>query len=320
MLSTKNIAVTLNDVPSTWVFEHYLKLEEKLTGQRVVIPSIFNHEKTPSMHIYLNKLNGEYFFKDFSSGKYGDKINLVQYMYQISLADASSLLIKDFNKYSDYEINKPTEQIFKEDTYEIIDFKIRDFQLHDSDYWTSFNITKPILDRFLVKALDYIIILKSGKEFKISNLYMYGYFDDKENIKKVYQPFNSKRKFFTVDNYIQGIEQLEYKTDYLVISSSLKDCMSLTSLNIKLETIAPGSENTILKPHLIFYFLKKYKGVFTVFDNDAAGKKAINRYRELYDVKGFSIPLSKDLSDSVKDHGPIIVRNNFIKLFKNEIK
>ena len=52
MISTKNLIARLEDVPKEWVFEFYLKLSEKLTGQSVKIKSIFNsREKTPSMHI-----------------------------------------------------------------------------------------------------------------------------------------------------------------------------------------------------------------------------------------------------------------------------
>ncbi|NBU05770.1 MAG: hypothetical protein EBT39_05425, partial [Sphingobacteriia bacterium] len=83
MISTKNLIARLEDVPKEWVFEFYLKLSEKLTGQSVKIKSIFNsREKTPSMHIYMDN-NNTYKFKDFSSGSGGDALNLVQTIFNL---------------------------------------------------------------------------------------------------------------------------------------------------------------------------------------------------------------------------------------------
>jgi len=50
MISTKHIISDLKDVPREWVFENYLNLKEKLTGQDVKILSAFNSkDKVPSM-------------------------------------------------------------------------------------------------------------------------------------------------------------------------------------------------------------------------------------------------------------------------------
>ena len=37
MISTKNLIYDLADVPREWIFEHYLNLTEKLTGQDLKI-------------------------------------------------------------------------------------------------------------------------------------------------------------------------------------------------------------------------------------------------------------------------------------------
>ena len=54
MISTKSNAVSIGDVPVTWIFEHYLNLTEKLDGQQIKIKSVFKLEKTPSMYIYVD--------------------------------------------------------------------------------------------------------------------------------------------------------------------------------------------------------------------------------------------------------------------------
>ena len=98
MISTKNLIYDLADVPREWVFEHYLNLIEKLTGQNIKIKSVFNtREKTPSMCIYMDK-NNIYKFKDFSSGNGGDSIALVQSLFNLpTRGSASYKIIEDYN-------------------------------------------------------------------------------------------------------------------------------------------------------------------------------------------------------------------------------
>jgi len=97
MISTKNLICDLTDVPREWVFEHYLNLTEKLTGQDIKMKSIFNtREKTPSMCIYLDR-NGIYKYKDFSSGNGGDAISLVQTLFNLpSRGSASYKIVEDY--------------------------------------------------------------------------------------------------------------------------------------------------------------------------------------------------------------------------------
>ena len=47
----------------------------------------------------------------------------------------------------------------------------------------------------------------------------------------------------------------------------------------------------------------KYKKVITLFDNDKAGHAAINKYLLHFNIKGFYLTLSKDLSDAVCEYG-----------------
>ena len=78
MISSKKIVVNISDVPSYWVFQYYLNISEKLTGQDIKIKSIFNpSEKTPSMCLYVDNAynidksqSQQYVYKDFSTGKF----------------------------------------------------------------------------------------------------------------------------------------------------------------------------------------------------------------------------------------------------------
>ena len=84
MFNTKHLILEESDVPSYWVFQYYLDLPEQLTGQDIKIKSIFNPaDKDPSMVIFYAEQDGIYRFKDFSSGQYGDAIDIVQHMYTL---------------------------------------------------------------------------------------------------------------------------------------------------------------------------------------------------------------------------------------------
>ena len=82
MVSTINFITSILDVPREWIFEHYLNLTCRLSGQTVKLKSVFNlSEKTESMYIYFDETKNYYRFKDFSSGYGGDSSNLIMYLY-----------------------------------------------------------------------------------------------------------------------------------------------------------------------------------------------------------------------------------------------
>jgi DNA primase len=82
--------------------------------------------------------------------------------------------------------------------------------------------------------------------------------------------------------------------------------MSLYSLGIEGNIIAPSSENARI--NLVKDWVDLHKEKYTIFDNDPAGIKAMQNYEEMYNIPYLLIPLSKDISDSVKDHGAKTVK------------
>lgn len=116
MLRTKNLISEVDEVPTTWIFEFYLKLSEKLNGQDVKIKSIWNmKDKDPSFFVYYSKQANKYKFKDFSADKQGDAIELVKEIFNLSRRyDAC---VKIINDYNDFLLNNGK--------YVTDDFKIR---------------------------------------------------------------------------------------------------------------------------------------------------------------------------------------------------
>ena len=294
---------TIDSVPSTWIFEYYCKLTEKLHGQDIKISSIFKpEERTPSMCIYYHE--DQYKFKDFSSGKAGRGVNLVMEYFNLSYYDAINKIYNDY--HNRVEIDEHVE-IKKVSGYKVTSHLTRNWNELDAKYWTKFGIGSLLLKKYNVFPLSSYCMTKEVdgeiKEIFIKGEYIYGYFTNDGELFKIYQPHRVKKKFINVVSYIQGSEQLTYSKPLLVICSSLKDMMALDALKFNVECVAPSSENTMLPKSFLSACACKYKGILVFFDNDEAGKNAMLKYEEKYGIQGIYLKMSKDLSDSIKDFG-----------------
>jgi len=323
MISTKNLIYDLADVPREWVFEHYLNLTEKLTGQNIKIKSIFNtREKTPSMCVYLDR-NNIYKFKDFSSGNGGDCLSLVQNLFNLpTRGTASFKIIEDYNQYVLNNGFNPIKSYKQHSKFKVTDYEMRHWNTLDQKYWMKYNIGSRLLSKYNVVPLEYYIMEKTDENDVLSSItikgnYVYGYFKDDGTLYKIYQPKVKDSKFIKVRDYIQGSEQLTYDKPYLIITSSLKDLMAYNKLKISnSESIAPDSENTMIPENIMSNISSKYKGVCVLFDNDEPGIRAAEKYKLKYGFNYIVLNLEKDLSDSIEKHGIEKTRNVLLPLLK----
>ena len=326
MISTKNLIYDLADVPREWVFEHYLNLTEKLTGQDIKMKSVFNtREKTPSMCIYLDR-NGIYKYKDFSSGNGGDAISLVQTLFNLpSRGSASYKIVEDYNQYVLNNGYNPIKSYKQHSKFKVTDYEMRHWNTLDQKYWMGFHIGSRLLSRYNVVPLEYYIMQKTDENDSVSSMtikgnYIYGYFREDGTLYKIYQPKVKESKFIKVRDYIQGTEQLVFDKPYLIITSSLKDLMAYHKLKISnSEAIAPDSENTMIPENIMSSISSKYQGVCVLFDNDEAGIRAAEKYKLRYGFDYVVLELEKDLSDAIKVHGIDKVRENLLPLLKNSL-
>lgn len=307
MFNTKNFVLEGSEVPSTWVFEYYLELPERLVGQDVKIKSIFNPaERTASFCLYVDKSVMQYKFKDFSTGKSGNKVDLVKLLFNLEYSNAMNKIVEDYNKYlqtSEYK----SIQIKPQARWKIDFIQEKSWSIQDKKFWLSFRIGSSMLKKYNVRPVSYYKLVKEDengfRSLRVGGSLCYGYFDKDGEVYKLYQPNSKNHKFFKAKAHLQGYDQLRYNKPYLAICSSLKDAMCLKSMGYNLEVIAPDSENTMIKPHIIEYLKKKYKKIITVFDNDTAGKHAIEKYHIQHNINGIYPTLCKDISDAMKEHG-----------------
>ena len=326
MISTKNLITDLNQIPREWVFEYYLNLKEKLSGQDVKILSIFNaRDKVPSMFIYYDVVSKSYKYKDFSSGNQGDSIELVKALFNMPTRGHATYKI--LNDYQIYIKNNTVAvvDIFYHDKYKVVDYEMRHWTNFDQTYWMAYKIGSKMLDKYNVIPLSFFTMSKLGLDgveisYTFKKSYVYGYFRNDGSLYKIYMPKNTDKKFIKVENYIQGIDQLRYDCKYLLITSSLKDLMAFNKLGISnIEAIAPDSENTMIGEKAIGELKPHYEKIVVLFDNDDPGIKAAQRYKDKYGFNTILLPMEKDLSDSVKVHGIDKVREVLFPLLKQAL-
>jgi hypothetical protein len=320
MISTKKIVTSSREVPSYWAFEYYCNLSVKLTGQDEKITSPFNaNEKNPSFCLYVK--DNRYHFKDFSTDKGGNALELVKLMFNITPAAAANKMLEDYTLYLNSS-GADNRELEESNRYRVTGNKIRSWNTLDAKYWSQYGVDSSTLHNFNVHPLEYYTMTKEGEDriIKIDYQYLYGYFRSDGQIYKVYQPKSKDHKFIKVSNYVQGSDQLKFETPNLVICSSLKDMMCLTKFGYNVEVVAPDSENSIISSAAITVYKTKYKSICTLFDYDPAGIAAMERYKQIYNLPAVVLPMEKDLSDSVVKHGIDETRKVLHPLLKEALK
>jgi hypothetical protein len=257
---------------------------------------------------------GRYIYKDFASGNGGSAVHLVSKIFNISEKEAINKIVTDFMKVGEYKYSVPNVE---ETPSEVTSYKTRQWFDHDKKYWLKFNIGLSILNKYNVKPISEFILQKDDKTFKFQGLYTYGYFKEDGTLGKIYQPYNKTCKFIYVNDFFQGAEQIENKR-HLILTKSLKDIMSLSTITRQFDFLAVDSENTMLNKTRLAVIKHSYKSKFILFDNDEPGQKAALRYID----HGFvNIPwsLHKDPSEAIEKTGYENTKKHFVELIKSLI-
>ena len=107
----------------------------------------------------------------------------------------------------------------------------------------------------------------------------------------------------------------------LIIASSLKDIGAFLSMKLpNIELVAPDSENVTITQEQIDIYKNNYEYVFTMFDNDTAGIKAMNEYWNKYNLPYIHYDYEKDFAESIKQHGIANTKIFFKLTFKDALK
>ena len=252
-------------------------------------------DTNPSFRLYYG--NGGLLFTDYGKqNNTGDIVYFVSELYSITEKESLKKIVGDFGlSNSEFIKELPVrKQIIK--SKKELGIKTKPFTKQDLAFWNSFRIGYSTLKRYKVSSVEYVFwdnlpIKPPGLAFA----YRIG------NYLKVYSPFDKNHKFISSypRNYVEGMMQLKYSSDLLIITKSLKDVMVLYELGY--EAVAPKSENTVIPVEMLSKLESRYTKIVVFFDNDGKHKA------EDYPYSSIELPRNKtkDISDYAKKYGLI---------------
>lgn len=314
MIQLNKIVNSIENINPIWTFSNYCNVPaEYFNGSTIKIKSIFKpDEKTPSLCFYYK--DNKYKFNCFSTSKRGDHVTLVKEKFNLTYSESCCKIISDYSKWAlDSQQPISTTSIVAI-TYKVDGVITRNWNTLDKEFWLKFGIGTTLLNWGYVKPISKYRLYNGIDQLIIIGEHIYGYFTQSGELYKVYQPMKPDFKFITVNSkYEIGSEHKE-GNKYYAILSSWKDALSFKNLNLSLDLKVPSSENNYFSKEYMAKLKKDYKGGFTLMDNDDTGKKAMNYYKEKYNISFVYLPLSKDFSDSIENHGKNKVRNIVVPL------
>lgn len=272
---------------------------------------------------YSNKVPQRLYFNDFA-WRIFDCFTFVSELYKKDYHHTLLIIAKEF-KLLESDINYQSIQIqqqTKEKQEKIIKVLRKNYTKQDLDFWHKYDktITKEDLQKANIYSLD-IAWINDKKIYQYKNSekdVAFFYHLQKGFHYQLYNPngfYNTKHlKFFSSSNdYIIGWETIDWNCEYLLIGKAKKEHFLMKRFGIN--CICIMTENKILFDEVIFT-LKDFL-LFTLFDNDYAGKIATAKYKKLFGTIPLLFPKEeeKDFSDNLEIYG-----KNYIIDYITEIK
>lgn len=311
-----NVPITrefiISKIPEERIMEHYLGI----TPRKGLFKSPLRSDNQPTCAFTRDRA-GRLIFKDFSGAFYGDFTEIVKRKFNVSYKEALAIIANDFGLAPNCGLikNKPcikyTETEFKASEGCEIAVELKDFTQEELTWWSKFGIGKTTLNKFFVFSCQKIYLNDHVFSWATPTTFNFGYFYPQSNKEKqywrIYYPLNRKNRWISnwKKTMIQGVHMLPKDGgDLLVITKSLKDCMSLYECGIT--AIAPNSENLFLTDAQWDKLVIKFRRIIILYDNDQVGVESVNKFRKLHKKL---IPvfikrsISKDFSDLCKVKG-----------------
>lgn len=276
--------------------------------------SDFRSEKNPSCRVSFIK--GDLLYTDFGANLKLRAVDFVMELENLSYAEALQRINRDFNLgLGIYGTETYLENVGKPKLYgkikctekkpRVIQIKARPFNKDDAEFWNEYSIQLNTLNKFNICAISNFWI--DGLHYfpdKLSYSYNF-YFEDNLFRRKIYQPLNSKFKWFSNGGkVVQGEVLLPKQGDLLIITKSFKDILCLYEMGYT--AIAPTSESSFVPDAYFEKQQSRFTRIVGLYDNDDAGRKFSKKFSETYKIPFVEIPLEygcKDISDYTKEYG-----------------
>ena len=267
-------------------------------------------DKSPSVSIIIwqNRL----LYKDFGHPEHTfDCFSYIMKKYNCSFYDALRVVDNDFGlnlssfkETIGFSMGVPavrTTKKVEQKRVVIIRKRRRKWMRKDQEFWSQFFITKTTLIKFAVCPITHYWINENRFSCDLSYAYKIG------KKYKIYSPYEDTKWISnTTRRHVQGYVQLPDRHNICVVTSSLKDVMSLYELGIP--AIALQSEMQMPDKALVHELQERFGVIALFYDNDFnnvnnPGQTMANKIiREFPNFVNIVLPEQygvKDLSDYI---------------------
>lgn len=260
----------------------------------------------------LQYYNGRVLYKDFSTGESGTIVALLSKTWGLSEQETIYKIIHSINSDKVHIEKGHSVNTSNKIVYSNIKIISKEWSTEDLNYWNQYGITKKWLKFADIIPILYFYI--NGFPHKADTLaYAYRFYDGKNFRYKIYQPLNTKNKWYgNYDNTIINLSNKLQKVDTsnIILCSSLKDALC-TWATTKVPCISLQSECMKI-PDVCKDILTRFKHAYILYDNDTTGLKQGEKLAKENDLINIIIPKfegGKDISDLYKIKGKEAVIN-----------
>ena len=283
------------------------------TGQDVNSKKLFTSVLRKDNHVtcsFYKSKSGILYMHDFATNEHLDCWNIVMQLYNCNYYDALNIIAQDFGFIEGTHKNVSPPKLvndLKETESSKIQVQIKDFTEKELKWWNQFGISKKLLKKYHVFSLQHVFLNGQLRFTSSEQCPIYGYYFGKdknhEEKWKIYFPMRQEFRFLNnvSKKTLQGYHQLPKTGDLLVITKSMKDCISLYGFGIP--ACAPNSETLFVNDKQLEEFKQRFKHILVVYDQDKPGKHNMWLIRKQHpELNFFTMPkdLAKDFTDSVQ--------------------
>lgn len=293
------------------IMEFYLHVPIK----RGLFRSPLRRDKEPTCSFYRNS-SGDLIFKDFATGQHLNCFGVVENIFRCNYFEALRIIANDFGIIRSKSITRNPGKInenpikIKDKEMSKIQIEVQDFSDLELKWWKKYGITLDILKKFDVYSCKHVFLNNQILAKSQQHCPIFGYYGKKYQGLELWRCYFPKRTSFRfITNWpskkIQGYDQLPKQGKLLVITKSMKDCLSMYSCGIT--AIAPCSENLFVSDNVLEDLKKRFKYIVVFYDNDLPGVSNMRKIRKIHpELNFFYIPRyyeTKDFSDFYAKYG-----------------
>jgi hypothetical protein len=278
------------------IFERYLGIPIQL-NKKLISP--LRNDRRPTATFGWR--SGVLFFTDWNGEFSGNCISLVAHINNMGYKKAIKKIASDFNLIgSSIPTQSKRKAEYKQKKQEVKQFQAvwGDLEFSHISYFKSFGISIQTLKKYNVYKLKALWMNSSLIYVHTSSDPAVLYLED--DWFKAYYFKRKSSRFISQGQGIQGLKQLRFQSNKVIIQKSLKDVMLMDELGF--ESIAPPSENSYLSELQIRMLQDKYQEVVVIMDDDPAGNRALEHYRSM-GLRTEKIPKLKDATDYCREFG-----------------